>query len=74
LSRKQVVRIANERVRAEFVSARLWYAGIKRATAEQMMRSLDVVPFPGLRKICVKREDVLSLIKSSTFTKDQVAA
>jgi len=48
--------------------------GVKRAAAEQIMRSLPVVQFDGLRKTYVRREHVRQLIESRTFGKDQVAA
>ena len=48
--------------------------GITRAAAEQIMRALPVVTFPGLRKVYVKRAHVLELIEKRTFTKDQIRA
>ena len=48
--------------------------GVTRAAAETIMRQLPVVSFPGLRKVYVKRTDVIALIEKRTFTKDQVRA
>jgi hypothetical protein len=48
--------------------------GVKRATAEAIMRQLDTVQIAGLRKTYVKRSDVLALLEERTFAKDQVAA
>jgi hypothetical protein len=48
--------------------------GVTRASAETVMRSLDAVVFPGLRKTYVRRQDVLALVEASTYSKDQVAA
>jgi hypothetical protein len=47
--------------------------GITRAAAESLMRALDVVVFPGLRKTFVKHGDVVALIERQTFGKDRVA-
>jgi hypothetical protein len=48
--------------------------GVARATAEAIMRQLEIVTFPDLRKTFVKRADVHRLIAERTFNKDQVAA
>jgi hypothetical protein len=48
--------------------------GVKRAAAEAIMRRLDVVQVPGLRKVWVKRADVARLLEECTFAKDEVAA
>jgi hypothetical protein len=48
--------------------------GVKRATAEAIMRRLDTVVIEDLRKTYVKREDVLGYLETRTFSKDQVAA
>jgi hypothetical protein len=48
--------------------------GVKRATAEAIMRQLDTVQIEGLRKTYVKRSDVARYLEQQTFTKDQVAA
>jgi hypothetical protein len=46
--------------------------GITRAAAEAIMRQLPIVQFEDLRKIYVRRVDVLELIEKRTFTKDEV--
>ncbi len=46
--------------------------GVKRATAEAVMRQVPVVQIPGLRKSYVRRGDVLALIDANTFTNGQV--
>jgi hypothetical protein len=46
--------------------------GVKRATAEAIMRQLPVVQFDGLRRVYVRREDVQRHLEERTFTKDQV--
>jgi len=48
--------------------------GVKRATAEAIMRELPVVQFAGLRKVFVRRSDVARYIDSRTFTKSQMPA
>ncbi len=48
--------------------------GVKRATAEAIMRQLPVVSFPGLRKTYVKRADVARLVEDRTFSNGQVPA
>jgi hypothetical protein len=48
--------------------------GVTRAAAEAVMRRLDVVQVPGLRKVYVKRADVVRLLEECTFAKDEVAA
>jgi hypothetical protein len=48
--------------------------GITRAAGEAIMRRLDVVQVPGLRKVYVKRADVVRLLEECTFAKDEVAA
>ena len=48
--------------------------GVKRATAEAIMRRLDVVKIECLNKTFVKRSDVLAYLEARTFSKDQVAA
>ena len=40
--------------------------GVKRPTAEKIMRQLPKVTFPGLRKEFVKRADLLAFIDDST--------
>jgi hypothetical protein len=46
--------------------------GVTRAAAEAIMRQLPVVQFEGLRKVYVRRADVLALVERRTFHKDQV--
>ncbi len=46
--------------------------GVTRAVAEKLMRQLPVISFPGIRKIYVRRSDVLALVESSTFSNDHV--
>jgi hypothetical protein len=48
--------------------------GVKRATAEAVMRQLPIVAFPGLRKTYVKRSDVAALVAERTYEKGQVPA
>jgi hypothetical protein len=48
--------------------------GVKRATAEAVMRQLPIVQFPGLRKVYVKRSDVAALVEARTFTNGEVPA
>jgi hypothetical protein len=43
--------------------------GITRAAAETIMRRLPIVEFEGLRKVYVRRPDVLALIQKSTSEK-----
>lgn len=46
--------------------------GVKRATAEAIMRQVPVVQIEGLRKVYVRRTDVHALIRARTFAKDEV--
>ena len=46
--------------------------GVKRATAEAIIRQLPIVLIPGLRKSYVRRSDVHALLDAHTFTGDQV--
>jgi hypothetical protein len=46
--------------------------GITRAAAEVIIRQLPVVQFRDLRKVYVRRADVLELIEQRTFTNDEV--
>ena len=48
--------------------------GVSRAAAEAIMRPLPIVQLPGLRKVYVRRSDVVRLLEESTFTKDRVPA
>lgn len=40
--------------------------GVSRAAAEAVMRQLEKVQIPGLRKVYVKRDDVLRLLQEGT--------
>jgi hypothetical protein len=46
--------------------------GVTKAAAEKIMRQLNTVQLPGLRKVYVHRSDVAALIAACTFTKDEV--
>lgn len=46
--------------------------GISRAAAEAVMRKLPLVEFEDLRKVYVKREDVVAYLDRRTFTNDDV--
>jgi hypothetical protein len=48
--------------------------GVKRATAEAVMRQLPIVQLPELRKSFVRRSDVAALLERCTFQKDEVPA
>jgi hypothetical protein len=48
--------------------------GITRAAAEALMRQLPIVQVPGLRKVYVRRPDVIALLERCTFEKDQAPA
>jgi hypothetical protein len=48
--------------------------GVKRATAEAVMRQLPIVQLPELRKTFVRRSDVAALLERCTFQKDEVPA
>src|SRR5438067_10686940 len=48
--------------------------GVTRAAAEAIMRRLDTVQIEDLRKVYVRRSDVLAYLEARTFSKDQVAA
>lgn len=48
--------------------------GVKRATAEAVMRRLPIVQLPELRKTFVRRSDVAALLERYTFQKDEVPA
>jgi hypothetical protein len=43
--------------------------GVTRAAAETIMRQLPLVEFEGLRKVYVRRPDVLAMIQKSTSVK-----
>ncbi len=65
----------SERLLPELLDAKKLQAelGITRAAAEAIMRRLPVVQFEDLRKVYVKRSDVVAYLEARTFTKDQVA-
>jgi hypothetical protein len=46
--------------------------GVTRAAAEAIVRQCDVIAVAGLRKTYVKRNDVLELLRRSTYSKGQV--
>jgi len=46
--------------------------GITRAAAEAIMRRLPIVQIEGLRKVYVRRDDVVSYIELRTFSKSEV--
>ena len=46
--------------------------GVKRATAEAIMRQLPVVTVPGLRKVFVRRDDVQQRLNAWTYAKNQI--
>jgi hypothetical protein len=45
--------------------------GVTRAVAEKLMRRLPLVVFEDVRKVYVKRADVLTLLEASTVEKDR---
>jgi hypothetical protein len=48
--------------------------GVTRAAAEAIMRRLPVVQIEGLRKVYVRRSDVMAYLEARTFAKDEVPA
>jgi hypothetical protein len=48
--------------------------GVKRATAEAIMRAVPSVEVPGLRKSFARRSDVLALLDACTHAKGEVPA
>jgi hypothetical protein len=46
--------------------------GVSRAAAEAIVRAVPVVTIDGLRKVFVKRTDVVAYLEARTFAKDQV--
>lgn len=46
--------------------------GVTRAAAEAIMRQLTIVKLPDLRKVYVRRSDVMALLDRSTYEKGQV--
>jgi hypothetical protein len=47
--------------------------GVSRSVAESLMRRLPLVTFPGVRKVYVRRPDVLDLIEASTQERDRAS-
>jgi hypothetical protein len=45
---------------------------VKRASAEAIMRQLPVVQIPDLRKVYVRRSEVVAYLDAHTFTNEQV--
>ena len=45
--------------------------GLTRAAAEKLMRQIPIVMIDDLRKVYVRREDVLRYLDSHTYTVDQ---
>jgi hypothetical protein len=48
--------------------------GVSRAAAEAIIRRLPVVQIEGLRKVYVRRRDVIQYLEARTFRKDEVPA
>ena len=46
--------------------------GVTRAAAEAIMRRLPVVQIEGLRKVYVRRSDVVAYVEARTFSKAEV--
>ena len=46
--------------------------GVTRAAAEAIMRRLPTVQIEELRKVYVRRSDVVAYLESRTFTKSEV--
>lgn len=46
--------------------------GVTRAAAEAIMRRVPIIQIEGLRKVYVRRSDVVAYIEARTFTKDEV--
>jgi hypothetical protein len=46
--------------------------GVTRAAAEAVMRNLPVVQIDGLRKVYVRRGDVVRYLEARTFAKNEV--
>jgi hypothetical protein len=46
--------------------------GVTRAAAEAIMRRLPVVQIEGLRKVYVRRSDVIAYLEARTFAKTEV--
>ena len=47
--------------------------GVTRAVAEKLMRRLPLVVFEDVRKVYVRRDDVVRLVEQRTFRQDRVA-
>jgi hypothetical protein len=47
--------------------------GVTRAVAEKLMRRLPLVVFEDVRKVYVRRDDVVRLVEQRTFQKDRDA-
>jgi hypothetical protein len=45
--------------------------GVSRAVAEKLMRRLPLVVFENLRKVYVRRDDLVRLVERRTFQKDR---
>jgi hypothetical protein len=45
--------------------------GVSRAVAEKLMRRLPLVVFEDLRKVYVRRDDLVRLVEQRTFQKDR---
>jgi hypothetical protein len=45
--------------------------GVSRAVAEKLMRRLPLVVFEDLRKVYVRRDDLVRLVERRTFQKDR---
>ena len=46
--------------------------GVRRATAERIMRAVPCVRLPDHRKAFVRRDDVLDFLERHTYGKDEV--
>jgi hypothetical protein len=46
--------------------------GVTRAAAEAIMRAIPTVQIDGLRKVYVRRSDVVRYLEARTFAKDEV--
>jgi hypothetical protein len=44
--------------------------GVTRAVAEKLMRRLPLVVFENVRKVYVRRDDVVRLVEKQTFRKE----
>ena len=48
--------------------------GVTRAAAEAIMRRLPIVQIEGLRKVYVRRSDVVAYLDARTFSNSEVAS